>query len=93
MISHHEFIKVKKSRPINKVKNEPTDAPCVISLGSTFSIEENLLQKPGYDYKFAGDAETQGETFGSAIQMSYVALFLVFSVLVLQFGSFTQPFL
>ncbi|MGD1910926.1 MAG: efflux RND transporter permease subunit, partial [Rivularia sp. (in: cyanobacteria)] len=47
----------------------------------------------GYDYKFAGDAETQGETFGSAIQMSYVALFLVFSVLVLQFGSFTQPFI
>ena len=47
----------------------------------------------GYDYKFAGDAETQGETFGSAIQMSYVALFLVFSVLVLQFGSFSQPFI
>ncbi len=47
----------------------------------------------GYDYKFAGDAETQGETFGSAIQMSYVAVFLVFSVLVLQFGSFTQPFI
>jgi len=46
-----------------------------------------------YDYKFAGDAETEGETFGSAIQMSYVALFLVFSVLVLQFGSFTQPFI
>ncbi|TVP63502.1 MAG: efflux RND transporter permease subunit [Nodularia sp. (in: Bacteria)] len=47
----------------------------------------------GYDYNFAGDAETQGETFGSAIQMSYVAVFLVFSVLVLQFGSFTQPFI
>ncbi|MDJ0619827.1 MAG: efflux RND transporter permease subunit [Calothrix sp. MO_192.B10] len=47
----------------------------------------------GYDYKFAGDAETQSETFGSAIQMSYVAIFLVFSVLVLQFGSFTQPFI
>ena len=47
----------------------------------------------GYDYNFGGEAETQSETFGSAIQMSYVALFLVFSVLVLQFGSFTQPFI
>jgi multidrug efflux pump subunit AcrB len=47
----------------------------------------------GYDYSFGGEAETQSETFGSAIQMSYVALFLVFSVLVLQFGSFTQPFI
>jgi len=54
---------------------------------------EQMKQKwdAGYDYKFSGDAETEGETFGSAIQMSYVALFLVFSVLVLQFGSFTQP--
>ncbi|WP_143288137.1 efflux RND transporter permease subunit, partial [Calothrix rhizosoleniae] len=56
---------------------------------------EQMKQKwsAGYDYKFAGEAETQGETFGSAIQMSYVAIFLVFSVLVLQFGSFTQPFI
>ena len=64
-------------------------------LGDLEAKLEQMKQKwgAGYDYKFAGDAETQGETFGSAIQMSYVALFLVFSVLVLQFGSFTQPFL
>ena len=30
---------------------------------------------PGYDYQFGGDAATQNETFGSAIQMSYVAVF------------------
>ncbi|NEO45125.1 MAG: efflux RND transporter permease subunit, partial [Moorea sp. SIO4A3] len=48
---------------------------------------------PGYDYKFGGQAETESETFGSAIQMSYVSIFLVFSVLVLQFGSFSQPFI
>ncbi len=45
----------------------------------------------GYDYKFAGELETQGETFASAGQMAIVALFLVFSVLVIQFSSFTQP--
>lgn len=47
----------------------------------------------GYDYKFGGEAETQSETFGSAGQMAGVALFLVFAVLVIQFGSFTQPFI
>ena len=45
----------------------------------------------GYQYKIAGEAETQGETFGSAGIMAIVALFLVFAVLVIQFGSFTQP--
>ncbi|NET05876.1 MAG: efflux RND transporter permease subunit [Symploca sp. SIO2B6] len=47
----------------------------------------------GYDYKFGGELETQGETFGSAGQMAIVALFLVFAVLVIQFSSFTQPFI
>ncbi|AFY39785.1 acriflavin resistance protein [[Leptolyngbya] sp. PCC 7376] len=45
----------------------------------------------GYDYKFAGELETQGETFSSAGQMGILALFLIFSVLVIQFSSFTQP--
>ncbi len=47
----------------------------------------------GYDYKFAGELETQGETFASAGQMAIVSLFLIFSVLVIQFSSFTQPFI
>lgn len=47
----------------------------------------------GYDYKFAGELETQGETFASAGQMAIVSLFLIFAVLVVQFSSFTQPFI
>ncbi|MDJ0725697.1 MAG: efflux RND transporter permease subunit [Prochloraceae cyanobacterium] len=47
----------------------------------------------GYSYKFAGELETQGETFTSAGSMAIVALFLVFAVLVIQFNSFTQPFI
>jgi multidrug efflux pump subunit AcrB len=47
----------------------------------------------GYDYRFAGEAETQDETFGSTLNMFYLAVFLVFAILVLQFGSFTQPFI
>ncbi|MEM1281348.1 MAG: efflux RND transporter permease subunit, partial [Cyanobacteria bacterium P01_H01_bin.152] len=45
----------------------------------------------GYQYNFGGDAETSGETFSSAGQMLIVAVFLIFSLLVLQFGSYTQP--
>ncbi|MDJ0715609.1 MAG: efflux RND transporter permease subunit [Prochloraceae cyanobacterium] len=47
----------------------------------------------GYSYKFAGELETQGETFSSAGRMAIVSLFLVFAVLVIQFNSFTQPFI
>ncbi|MEM9008865.1 MAG: efflux RND transporter permease subunit, partial [Cyanobacteria bacterium P01_F01_bin.86] len=47
----------------------------------------------GYNYRFGGDAETSDETFGSAGQMLVVAIFLVFAVLVLQFGSYSQPFI
>ncbi len=47
----------------------------------------------GYDYQFAGELETQGETFASAGQMALVSLFLIFAVLVIQFSSFTQPFI
>ncbi len=45
----------------------------------------------GYSYRFGGDADTSSETFGSAGQMLIVAIFMVFAVLVLQFGSYTQP--
>ncbi|MGK7937067.1 MAG: efflux RND transporter permease subunit, partial [Xenococcaceae cyanobacterium] len=56
-------------------------------------IEMKKSWGQGYDYKFAGELETQGETFASAGQMAIVALFLVFAVLVIQFSSFTQPFI
>ena len=54
--------------------------------------KENSDRWPnGYTYRFGGDADTSSETFGSAGQMLVVAIFLVFAVLVLQFGSYTQP--
>ncbi|MEL6131552.1 MAG: efflux RND transporter permease subunit, partial [Cyanobacteria bacterium J06628_4] len=54
--------------------------------------ESNADRWPrGYSYRFGGDADTSSETFGSAGQMLVVAIFLVFAVLVLQFGSYTQP--
>ncbi|MEO1593119.1 MAG: efflux RND transporter permease subunit, partial [Cyanobacteria bacterium J06632_22] len=56
------------------------------------SEEANAGRWPrGYTYRFGGDADTSSETFGSAGQMLVVAIFLVFAVLVLQFGSYTQP--
>ena len=56
------------------------------------SNEANAERWPrGYTYRFGGDSDTTSETFGSAGQMLVVAVFLVFAVLVLQFGSYTQP--
>ena len=47
----------------------------------------------GYAYSFGGETEDQAETFGSAGQALALAIFLVFAVLVLQLGSFRQPFI
>ena len=47
----------------------------------------------GYSFHFAGEAEAAAETFGSAGKMMLVALFLVFALLVIQFNSYTQPFI
>ena len=56
------------------------------------AVAENSNRWPrGYTYRFGGDADTSSETFGSAGLMLIVAIFLVFAVLVLQFGSYTQP--
>jgi multidrug efflux pump subunit AcrB len=46
-----------------------------------------------YSYTFGGETEDQAETFGSAGQALALAVFLVFAVLVLQLGSFRQPFI
>lgn len=61
---------------------------------STLSERENSLAghwPQGYRYRFGGDSDTSGETFSSAGQMLIGSMFLVFAVLVLQFGSYTQP--
>ena len=47
---------------------------------------------PGVGFRQAGEAESQAETFGSALRMMGLAVFLVFAVLVIQFNSFRQPF-
>jgi len=47
----------------------------------------------GYNYHFGGEAESAAETYSSAGKMFVLAIFLVFALLALQFGSFTQPFI
>lgn len=47
----------------------------------------------GYTYRFGGEAEESAEAFGSAGYAMIVALFLVFALLVMLFGSFAQPFI
>ena len=47
----------------------------------------------GFTYHLGGEAESAAETYASAGNMFIVAIFLVFALLALQFGSFTQPFI
>lgn len=47
----------------------------------------------GYGYSVGGEAEETAETFASAGYMLIVAIILVFGVLVLTFGSYTQAFI
>jgi multidrug efflux pump subunit AcrB len=61
-----------------------------------FTPKMDELQKSwptGYSYRVGGEAEESAEAFGSAGSALVVALFLVFALLVLLFGSFTQPFI
>lgn len=57
-------------------------------------LEEAAASWPsGFDYSIGGEAEEAAETYGSAGVMLILALILVFGVLVLVFGSFSQAFI
>ncbi len=61
-----------------------------------FTPKLDELQKTwpsGYRYRIGGEAEESAEAFSSAGSAMVVALFLVFALLVLLFGSFSQPFI
>jgi multidrug efflux pump subunit AcrB len=68
--------------------------PSEVIAEATPKIDELKAKWPnGYSYRVAGEAEDAAEAFGSAGQAMVVALFMVFGLLVLLFGSFTQPFI
>jgi HAE1 family hydrophobic/amphiphilic exporter-1 len=48
---------------------------------------------PGYYYEFGGENEDIQESFTAMFQAFSVAVLLIFSILVLQFNSFKQPFI
>jgi len=54
---------------------------------------EKIQFPPGYSFKIAGEVEAQSDSFGGLGQILLVALIGIFAVLVLQFRSFTQPFI
>ena len=60
------------------------------------SIESHIQDYPlpaDYDYRFTGELENREESFGGMARASIIALIAIFAVLVLQFRSFTQPFI
>ncbi len=46
-----------------------------------------------YQYTFTGELESREESFGGMMRAGIIALIAIFAVLVLQFRSFTQPFI
>jgi len=47
----------------------------------------------GYEYTFTGELESRQESFGGMFRASIIALIAIFAILVLQFRSFSQPFI
>ncbi|MCP3887662.1 MAG: efflux RND transporter permease subunit [Desulfobulbaceae bacterium] len=63
---------------------------------SVFDEIEPKLQKmktewAGYEYRFSGEKESSNEAYGNIGTAFILAIFLVYSVLTLIFGNFTQP--
>jgi multidrug efflux pump subunit AcrB len=54
---------------------------------------EKMDWPAGYSYYVGGEFETQQESFGSLGQILLVAVFGILAVLILQFRSFSQPFI
>ncbi|MCK4662631.1 MAG: efflux RND transporter permease subunit [Bacteroidales bacterium] len=52
---------------------------------------DNYPFPKGYNYRIGGELENRSETFGGMFTAGIIALISIFSVLVLQFKSFTQP--
>lgn len=63
----------------------------VLNLVSPTLEEWQSTWPDNYGYRIGGEAESSAEVFGSAGVMLVLALLLVFSLLVLQFDSFSQP--
>ncbi len=60
------------------------------------SLETRFQSYPipaDYEYKFTGELESREESFGGMARASIIALIAIFAVLVLQFRSFSQPFI
>ncbi len=60
------------------------------------SLESRFKSYPipaDYEYKFTGELESREESFGGMARASIIALIAIFAVLVLQFRSFSQPFI
>jgi multidrug efflux pump subunit AcrB len=60
------------------------------------SLETRFQSYPlpaDYEYRFTGELESREESFGGMARASIIALIAIFAVLVLQFRSFSQPFI
>lgn len=73
-----------------RLAGETTSAEVVSTLGSRLEALSEIWPN-GYSYRIRGEAESSSETFGGVGTAMLAAVFLVFALLSLQYGSFKLP--
>ncbi|MFT5723597.1 MAG: multidrug efflux pump [Bacteroidia bacterium] len=56
-------------------------------------VLENHQMKDGYEFKFSGEQEEQGESIAFLMSAMQLAIFLIFLIIVTQFNSIAGPFI
>jgi multidrug efflux pump subunit AcrB len=80
---------VKVTADVNKEKANMT----LIREDMNEYIDKLMTQYPGVDYRFAGEAEDQRESFRSLIIGLAIVLFVIYALLAIPFKSYAQPFI
>ena len=65
----------------------------VLQQDLTTFLDQLLVQYPGINYQFEGEAREQRETFGSLGWGLLFVLFMIYSLLAIPFKSYAQPFI
>jgi hydrophobe/amphiphile efflux-1 (HAE1) family protein len=94
-------IEYKKAPGIISHYNLSRDATITGDIEKGYSLDEVIEEldvkissmnlPKGYSYRYTGELESREESFGGMARASIIAMIAIFAVLILQFGSFSQP--
>jgi CzcA family heavy metal efflux pump len=78
-------------RPLVRVKAHLAGRDLGSVMHDVQSVMRGIALPPGVSYTFGGQYQSQGESFRMLLVVLTLAIMLVFSVILFQFGSFTVP--